>query len=445
MAVSSPDDSDSLRYDSDEISGSGDEAKTRNFADFIRETSKTRRLSDHVEILVVEHEKRTETGSMGMKDVYTAYLIESRIREENGKKKQVAGNPSSLWRRYSEFEMLRNYLVVTYPYVIVPPLPEKRMTIMWQQMSTVDHFDADFVERRRLGLETFLQRVAAHDEVCQDHLFHTFLLQGENWKDSIMGTGFQAKQDSRIKNLNASFRLKKPDKRFEGLKIYAQELRNNISAILKIRAKLAGTLYGIHKIHGNYGRVFSEWSGIEKEMGDGLQSAGHFMDAYKDYIDDFMNEEEQISDQLKEYIYFADSLKAVCRKQEVMQYELERSEDLLSSKRLQRDQLIGKAPSKTLSLQGMRSKIFGPEKPETKDARLRQLEDQIEEAEEAVLRNQREIMSFMDHALSEVERFKKQKGADLKELFISYAVLQIKMAKRGITLWTNTKECFEKM
>lgn len=67
------------------------------------------------------------------------------------------------------------------------------MTIMWQQMSTVDHFDADFVERRRLGLETFLQRVAAHDEVCQDHLFHTFLLQGENWKDSIMGTGFQAK------------------------------------------------------------------------------------------------------------------------------------------------------------------------------------------------------------------------------------------------------------
>ena len=31
--------------------------------------------------------------------------------------------------------------------------------------------------------------------------------------------------------------------------------------------KLADRLYGIHKIHGNYGRVFSEWSGIEQEMG----------------------------------------------------------------------------------------------------------------------------------------------------------------------------------
>ena len=30
---------------------------------------------------------------------------------------------------------------------------------------------------------------------------------------------------------------------------------------------------------------------------------------YKDYIDDYMNEEEQIADQLKEYIYFADALK----------------------------------------------------------------------------------------------------------------------------------------
>ncbi len=37
-------------------------------------------------------------------------------------------------------------------------------------------------------------------------------------------------------------------------------------------------VYGVHKIHSNYGRVFSEWSGIEKEMADGLQTAGHYMD-----------------------------------------------------------------------------------------------------------------------------------------------------------------------
>ena len=33
----------------------------------------------------------------------------------------------SLWRRYSEFELLRNYLLVYYPHIVVPPLPEKRV------------------------------------------------------------------------------------------------------------------------------------------------------------------------------------------------------------------------------------------------------------------------------------------------------------------------------
>ena len=45
-----------------------------------------------------------------------------------------------------------------------------------------------------------------------------------------------------------------------------------------ISQKLVERLYGIHKIHSNYGRVFSEWSAIEKEMADGLQTAGHYMD-----------------------------------------------------------------------------------------------------------------------------------------------------------------------
>lgn len=37
-------------------------------------------------------------------------------------------SPDTLWRRYSEFELLRTYLLVTYPYIIIPPLPEKRVS-----------------------------------------------------------------------------------------------------------------------------------------------------------------------------------------------------------------------------------------------------------------------------------------------------------------------------
>ncbi|XP_030856249.1 sorting nexin-4 isoform X2 [Strongylocentrotus purpuratus] len=409
-------------------------------------------LLEVVEINVTEQEKRTGNAAMGIKDVYTVYLVEtwgrmqfeSRVKD-NSNIAKLTMDSSSLWRRYSEFELLRNYLVVTFPHVVLPPLPEKRMMAMWQQLATVDNFDADFVERRRVALEGFLQRVAAHPLLCQDELFHGFLQDAEGWKERVHSTGFQIKQDSRLKSLSASFRLKKPNRQFEELKNYATELQNNVTSILKIRSRLSDRLYGLHKIHGNYGRVFSEWSGIEQEMGDGLQSAGHHMDVYKDYIDDYMAEEEQIADQLKEYIYFADSLKAVCRKQEIMQFELERCEDLLSSKKLQKDQLTGKAPQKVFSFRGMTSKLFGQENAETKESKANLISDQITDAEDAVERSKQNILDFTDNALKEVDRFKRQKSRDLKEIFISYAVLQIKMAKRGITVWTNTKECFDKM
>ena len=47
--------------------------------------------------------------------------------------------------------------------------------------------------------------------------------------------------------------------------------QNNLCNLLRVRARLAEKQYSLYKLHANYGRVFSEWSAIEKEMGDGLQ------------------------------------------------------------------------------------------------------------------------------------------------------------------------------
>lgn len=108
----------------------------------------------------------------------------------------------SLWRRYSEFELLRNYLLVTYPFVVVPPLPEKRVSgascvracrhlwvsvadlcllllqaeFVWHKLSA-DNMDPDFVERRRVGLENFLLRVATHPALSNDKIFYSFLTE----------------------------------------------------------------------------------------------------------------------------------------------------------------------------------------------------------------------------------------------------------------------------
>ncbi|XP_035700212.1 sorting nexin-4-like isoform X2 [Branchiostoma floridae] len=402
-----------------------------------------------MEISVTEPERRTGVTAINMKETYTVYLVETRITDMKSEllPETFTDETFSLWRRYSEFELLRNYLCVTYPAVVIPPLPEKKIHMMWQKLSGgEDKFDPDFIERRRAGLESFLLRVAAHGQLSQDKIFHCFLHLGENWKETVLATGYQNKMDSRLKTLNAQFRLKNPDRRFQDLKNYSSELEANIANLLKIRERLAERLYGIHKIHANYGRVFSEWSGIEKEMGDGLQSAGHFMDVYAASIDSMLEEEDTYADALKEYLYFADALRSICRKQELLQYEVEKLEDKLVYLKAQKEQMEQGGDVKSgFSLKGMTTKLFGADTPETRDKKIKLLEEQTQQTEEQLQAAKWELSTYIDRSLQDVERFKRQKVRDLREIFINYSIMQIKLCKKGISLWNNTKECFTKM
>ncbi|XP_069791388.1 sorting nexin-4 [Narcine bancroftii] len=398
-------------------------------------------LLKKLEISVSEAEKRTGKNAMNLQEVYTVYLIETRPVDSQNEDENCV--PDSLWRRYSEFELLRNYLVVTYPCIVVPPLPEKRAEFVWHKLSA-DNMDPDFVERRRIGLENFLLRVASHSVLSLDTIFFLFLTQENGWKEAVNESGFQAKADSRLKALNATFRVKNPDKKFTEQKHYADELQSVISQLLRVRARVADRLYGVYKVHGNYGRVFSEWSAIEKEMGDGLQSAGHHMDVYAASIDDILEEEEHYADQLKEYLFFAEALRSVCRKHELQQYELETAALDLTSKKQQKEELAT-GTVRTFSLKGMTSKLFGQETQEQREAKLNVLEEQIEEGEELVKTKNHECEDFVKNAWADIERFKEEKNKDLREALISYAVMQISMCKKGIQVWTNAKECFSKM
>uniref|UniRef100_A0A8C7NTM1 PX domain-containing protein n=1 Tax=Oncorhynchus mykiss TaxID=8022 RepID=A0A8C7NTM1_ONCMY len=383
-------------------------------------------LLRRMEISVAEAEKRTGKNTVNMQEIFTVYLIETRPIDAITEGHNPA--PDSLWRRYSEFEILRNYLLVTYPFIVVPPLPEKRAEFVWHKLSA-DNMDPDFVERRRVGLENFLLRVASHSVLSNDKILYHFLTEEHRWKEVVYETGFQAKADSRIKALSATFRVKNPDKRFTEMKHYSDELQSLTSQLLRVRARVADRLYGVYKVHGNYGRVFSEWSALEKEMGDGLQSAGHHMDAYAASVDDMLEEEEHYADQLKEYLFYAEALRAVCRKHELTQYELEMASSDLISKKQQREELAT-GMVRTFSFKGMTNKLFGQETPEQREAKLSLLEEQIVQGEETVTEKTVECEEYVKGAWVDMQRFKEQKDRDLREALIGYAVMQISMCKK---------------
>ncbi|KXJ17404.1 Sorting nexin-4 [Exaiptasia diaphana] len=399
-------------------------------------------------ISITDSEKRT---SDYIKDPYTVYLIETKYIDGG----PPAGEPdmsSNLWRRYSEFDLLRNYLVAIYPAIIVPPLPEKRTNAF---KVAGDRFDPDFIEKRRIGLENFLLRCAAHYKLAKDVIFLGFLHQEEGWKESLQATQYTTKVDSRLRSFSASMNLKKPDRQFEDMKHYAENLGTNISAMLKVRQHLAEKTFSIHKHHAGYGKTFSEWSTMEDDMGDGLQKAGHYMDRLSSMVDTVLEDDETaFADPLKEYLYFADVLRNVAKKQWLRQYDLEKAEDLLSAKNSQRESLEAQKkaaegnappPKTNMSFKGLSSMIFGAETPETLDSKIATLDEQIREADTGVQSRKEDLDGFVEEASQDFERFKKQQVKDLKAILAAHVKTQIKLCKMGKLTWENMRDAAQKL
>ncbi|CAH3030475.1 unnamed protein product [Porites evermanni] len=401
-------------------------------------------LLNTMTISIIDSEKRYTDI---LKEPYTVYLIETKYIDGG----PPAGEPdmsSSIWRRYSEFELLRNYLVANFPALVVPPLPEKRIKIAALRIAA-DKFDPDFIEKRKAALESFLLRCAAHPQLSMDLTFIGFFNQEEGWKEAVQATNYQSKVDSRLKSWSAS--AKEPDRRFEDMKHYAENLGTNVAAMIKVRQHIADIVYSIHKQHANYGKVFSEWSSLEKEMGDGLQKSGHYMDRLAASVDEVLEDDDMsFSEQLREYLHFADVLKGVAHRQQLRQYDAEKAEDNLSTKKTQRDDMIaqkeaiesGQAPPKSsgFSFKGLSSMIFGAESPEVLGTKISNLEEQISDAEEVVKTTKEDLRVFNEEAVKDYERFRKQEVRDLRGVLAAHIKAQIALCKLGISTWEDMKE-----
>ncbi|CAG5113103.1 Oidioi.mRNA.OKI2018_I69.chr2.g7246.t1.cds [Oikopleura dioica] len=90
----------------------------------IREDQRTSQISSF-KISVNSSERRVEEKSGSKRDeVFTTYMVES-----------VSNKTYRVWRRYTNFLQLRQYLEVEHPSCIIPPMPAKRTGDIWNQLT----------------------------------------------------------------------------------------------------------------------------------------------------------------------------------------------------------------------------------------------------------------------------------------------------------------------
>ncbi|XP_065217646.1 sorting nexin-4-like [Planococcus citri] len=395
-------------------------------------------LLGSLDISILEAEKRANPV-LNIRDFFTAYLIESKVRDDAEENDDGFAPISLLWRRYSEFEQLQQYLQAEYPYVIIPPLPEKKHTYTWRNPNSVIHdiTDPDFVDRRRAGLENFLHRVASHPLLSYDSLFKKFLTQENGWNETLKQEGYVQIVESKLKDLTVIPRFVSMDSQFKNLSNYSKQLENNLDSILKSRSKVIEQTYTVDMLHSHIGRLFSEWSVIEKYLGDGLQKAGHFIDTIASCTEATFQDEDVIVDQLKEYLFYTSSIDAVYKHHVRLQLQIENLKTSVKSKVEEKERIQqGKAT--------VMARLFGAlQTKEIRNEKVLQLDQRISEDENKIVELEESLKKFSELALEDFNRFQRQKDSDIQETLSSYVVQQIKVARRGLNAWINVKNCIE--
>lgn len=84
-------------------------------------------------------------------------------------------------KRYRDFAFLHDALSRELPACLVPPLPEKHR----MEYVTGDRFSPDFIERRTLDLQIFLERVCRHPILMRMPILRSFL-ESPEWVRSLL-------------------------------------------------------------------------------------------------------------------------------------------------------------------------------------------------------------------------------------------------------------------
>ncbi|KAG0005530.1 Sorting nexin, cytoplasm-to-vacuole targeting pathway/endosomal sorting, partial [Modicella reniformis] len=103
---------------------------------------------------------------------FVAYTIQIGPQQDNEVK-----------RRYSEFASLRSVLCKMYPTLIIPPIPEKHSISNYANIQNKSKEEAVIVDKRKRLLQKFLNRLAKHEILSYEHVFHRFLESGVSWAE----------------------------------------------------------------------------------------------------------------------------------------------------------------------------------------------------------------------------------------------------------------------
>ncbi|KAF9462950.1 hypothetical protein BDZ94DRAFT_660364 [Collybia nuda] len=298
---------------------------------------------EDIEILITDAQKT----SINSTSPYISYVI-------------LTGNTEA-HHRYSEFESLRANLVKLYPTLIIPPIPSKQTLGDYAVKQAKAKEDAAMIARRKRMLQTFLNRIAKHPILSNEHVFHRFLDGEVSWTEVLNSPPLSLLPKNILKapshnptdqnaspayaalpNPSAAHPLRHPDQRFLDSEAFTNKFANHVSGPMEKVTRRVIKRWSDHaQDHADLGAALNGFSLNESsDLSGAIEKTGQAADATYMSTTKLLQELEQNwAEPLHEYSQFASIIKKLLayRHQKHVQYEM--TQDGLESKREQLEDL----------------------------------------------------------------------------------------------------------
>jgi len=356
-------------------------------------------------------------------------------------------NPSSR-RRFQDFFFLREHLVKNFPACVVPALPDKHRL----EYITGDRFSPEFMERRRLDLHRFLQRVARHPTLQRSTLVRAFFESTEwhvHMHQHIAHPPGPEPTPGIIDNisdtlLNAFSRVRKPDERFLSMRENVDKFEEGLLLSERLWSRVRSRTNDLTSDYHDLAVAVQGLGFLESGITDPLN---HFSNTLLEFSALLRHKTQTTTDpfliHLHSLLTYSHANRAVLKLRDQKQLDFEELSDYLSGVTAERDRLAaiisGHAGSTGLGLgayiRDRVDSIRGADDDRSRVEKMKKLDVKIKELQDAVTTAHETSDAFSDETLREQAVFQYAKESEMKEMFGNLADGEIEFYKSAMEEW----------
>ncbi|KAI8972333.1 Phox homologous domain-containing protein [Pilobolus umbonatus] len=303
-------------------------------------------------------------------------------------------------RRYQDFEWLHDALTLEFPTCIIPPLPEKH------RLNYKNRFDPKFIEKRKLSLQWFMDRIARHPYL-------------------------QASQMTRLFLQSTDFVIKKPDEKFEVMKETIDKFDDNLNIVEKLYHRIGRNQHGLEDQYEKFAGSIRGLSGLERNIDQPLRKFAESTELYAEALKEKRYQEDLLFlNNIHELLNYCHVAKDQLIERDEKQVLFEDLSTDLQSIVNERERILypGKVfPATTLNMADLMSDKMS-------DAGRRRNESLLQDS---VAKANDENNNYSNQIIKEYEIFQQAKTSELKHGLAAYADCHIDFYRKSLSIWEN--------